>query len=355
MTQTLFTAGPVKMYPETLRIGGEQVPYFRTEEFSQIVLDCEAAMCELTGASAGSKTVLLTSSGSGAMEAAVINFAGPGDRVLIIAGGSFGERFCEICEQHGIPYDAVRLEPGRALTSAAIKALDLETHKTLLVNAHETTTGVLYDLQHLGAACREHGTFFIVDAISAFLCDPIDMTVMNIDVLLTSSQKALSLAPGLSILVLGSRALEKIKERKVCSYYFALSRYLAEGERGQTPFTPAVGVILQLHERLRAIKAVGVAELTRRCARLAASFRASIRGLPLAVFPDCPSNALSALAPTNGFTAYSIYSHLKSRYGLIVTPNGGALRERIFRVGHMGNLEASDLHALTSALKEILQ
>jgi aspartate aminotransferase-like enzyme len=353
MHQTLFTVGPVQMYPESLRIASQQIPYFRTEEFSQTVLECEKMMCALAAAPTGSRMILLTASGTGAMEAAVLNLLGPEDRALIVVGGGFGQRFCDICEDHGIPYDAIRLEPGQSIKPARIDALELENYKALLVNAHETSTGVLYDLDRLGAACRRSGTFFIVDAISAFLCDPIDMAGLGIDLFMTGSQKALALAPGLSILILGPRALEDVKRRKIRSHYFAFPRYLADAERGQTPFTPAVGVILQLHERLNSIMAVGAAELTRRCSALAMHFRASINGLPFAVFPDSPSNALTALTPTNGASAYDIYSTLKSRFCLVVTPNGGALRDKVFRVGHMGNLAKSDMDVLATALKEI--
>jgi aspartate aminotransferase-like enzyme len=287
------------------------------------------------------------------MEAAVINTVDSDGRVLIINGGAFGQRFCEICEDNVIPYDVIRLEPGLSLSAEQIDALDLGRYDALLVNAHETSTGVLYDLQRLGEACRRGGTFFIVDAISSFLCDPISMAGMGIDILLTSSQKALALAPGLSILVLGPHALQNVKKRRIRSHYFAFSRYLADARRGQTPFTPAVGVILQLHERLDSIRAVGVAELTRRTAALATRFRASILGLPFRIFSNSPSNALTALAPTNGVSAYEVYLELKSRFGLVVTPNGGKLKNVVFRVGHMGNLRESDIDVITSALQEI--
>lgn len=351
--QTLFTVGPVEMYPQSLAIAGRQLPYFRTEEFSRTVLECQEQMCALAGAPPGSRMLLLTCSGTGAMEAAVINLLGERDRALIIVGGGFGERFCEICDDHGVPYDAIRLEPGRSLDPAAIETLQLGAYKALLVNAHETTTGVLYDLERLGRACRRSGTYFIVDAISAFLCDPIDMAQTGIDLLLTSSQKALALAPGLSIVLLAPRAIEAVKGRKVRSHYFAFSRYLSDAERGQTPFTPAVGVILQLHERLTAIRAIGAAALTRRCAQLAMRFRASIEDLPFAVFPESPSSALTALTPTNGVSACAVYAALKDRFGLVVTPNGGKLKDRVFRVGHMGNLSPSDLDVLAIALKEL--
>lgn len=353
MKETLFTVGPVEMFPDTLRIGGEQLPYFRTEEFSRSVLECEAAFSELAGAPAGSRMILLTASGSGAMEAAVINSVGPEDKVLVISGGGFGDRFCEICKEDGIPFDVLRLEPGCSLPPERIEKLDLRPYKALLVNAHETSTGVLYDLQRLGDACRRSGTLFIVDAISAFLCDAVNMEAMGIDLLLTSSQKALALAPGLSILVLGPRALEANRGREVRSYYFAFARYLADGTRGQTPYTPAVGVILQMHDRLDSIRRIGVDEMVRRRAGLAAHFRGAIAGLPFRIFPDSPSNALTALSPTNGLSAQKVFQDLRARHGLVVTPNGGALKDRVFRVGHMGNLSESDLDALAAALKEI--
>ena len=353
MRQTLFTVGPVEMYPESLRIGGEQLPYFRTPEFSSIVKQCDQAMRELAGAGADHRTVLLTASGTGAMEAAVINMVGPSERALVIRGGSFGERFGEICVDNGIGFDAIDLEPGRSLPLDALKRAGLGRYKALFVNAHETSTGLLYDMDRIGEACRKTGTMLIVDAISAFLCDPLNMEGMGIDLLITSSQKALALAPGLSLMVLGPRALNMTGSIRPRSHYFGLEKYLKDSERGQTPFTPAVGVVLQLHERLEAIRNEGVETFVRRSASLASHFRASIAGLPFAIFPDHPSNALTALTPTNGTSAFEVYTKLKEGYGLVVTPNGGKLRDRVFRVGHMGNLDESRLDALTQALKEI--
>jgi aspartate aminotransferase-like enzyme len=353
MKQTLFTVGPVEMYPESLRIGGEQLPYFRTPEFSSIVKHCDETMRELAGASADSRTVLLTASGTGAMEAAVVNTVGGAERALVIRGGSFGERFGEICADNDIGFDAIDLEPGRSLPPDALEHANLSRYKVLLVNAHETSTGLLFDMDRIGEACRKAGTMLIVDAISAFLCDPIHMEKMGIDLLITSSQKALALPPGLSLMVLGPRALETAGSIRPRSHYFGLMKYLADAERGQTPFTPAVGVILQLGERLEAIGKAGVESLVRRSAALAGHFRSSIASLPFAIFPDRPSNALTALAPTDGTSAYEIYTRLKERYGLVVTPNGGKLRDRVFRVGHMGNLDESKLDALAQALKEI--
>ncbi len=346
----LFTVGPVEMHPGTLAVAGRQLPYFRTDEFSRTVNECDAMMRTLTGAPAGSRTVLLTASGTGAMEMAVTSCIPRSGKALVIDGGSFGARFCEICETVGIAYDRIRLEPGKSLDPAVLDGRDLSGYRALLLNAHETSTGVLYDLPAIGRRCRESGMLFIVDAISAFLCDEIDMAAMNIDLLITSSQKALALEPGLSLLVYAPAALEAAAEVPAVSCYFNLSSYLSNAERGQTPFTPAVGIVLQLHERLKTLVAAGLAAQVKRTAGLAQHFRRQLAGLPFRIFSDHPSNALTALAPTDGTSAHDVYLRLKEE-GLVVTPNGGALADRVFRVGHMGNITEHDLDELIRAMK----
>jgi aspartate aminotransferase-like enzyme len=354
MNEVLFTVGPVEMHASTLEMAGRQLPYFRTREFSDVTLGCERDLLSLAGAPSGSRAIFLTCSGTGAMEAALINCLNPTDRALIIKGGSFGERFAEICGDVGIPFDALDLEPGRVLQPGRIQDHLSTEHRALVVNAHETSTGVLYDLDELGAACKKSGAIFIVDAISSFLCDTIDMEKMHIDVLITSSQKALALAPGLSVLVLSPRALEIASGIRPRSHYFALSSYLRDGLRGQTPFTPAVGTLLQLRARLDDIAPGGAALQVERVAGLAEHFRGSIAGTPFAIFPDRSSNALTALSPRDR-SAYSVYEELKRQFGFVVTPNGGALRDRVFRVGHMGNLDRDKLDLLSAALREVLQ
>ncbi|MEI6873731.1 MAG: aminotransferase class V-fold PLP-dependent enzyme [Spirochaetota bacterium] len=194
---------------------------------------------------------------------------------------------------------------------------------------------------------------FIVDAISAFLCDRVDMGAMGIDLLITSSQKAMGLAPGLSVVILSPRALEAAAAIKPRCHYFAFSRYLSDGKRGQTPFTPAVGTILQLRARLDRIVGQGAAVQVARCGALAKRFRGVIAGLPFRLFPDRPSNALTALNPTDGVSAYEVYSRLRREHRLVVTPNGGKLRDSVFRVGHMGNLDEADMDEVARALGEV--
>ena len=207
----LFTVGPVMMYPETLEESGRQLPYFRTAEFSAMMLDSEAVLKRLLGAEDASKVAFLTASGTGAMEAAVSNTLTSDDRVLIIVGGGFGRRFTEICDVHNIPYDSVDLEFGETLTGDRLEAFRGRGYSALLVNIDETSTGQLYDIHLLSDFCRSEGMMLIVDAISSFLADDLDMERDGIDEIILSSQKALSLEPGISMVVVSPRAYDRIR------------------------------------------------------------------------------------------------------------------------------------------------
>jgi len=178
---------------------------------------------------------------------------------------------------------------------------------------------------------------------------------MSIDALIVSSQKALALPPGLSMIVMGPRLVSLLEHSRPRAHYLGLHRHLTDMQRGQTPFTPAVGIILQLFQRVQSLREIGAEASVQRVAMLAKHFRKGLGGLPLRVFPENPSNALTALSPQNGESAYEIYLRLKKEHGLVVTPNGGALRDSVFRVGHMGNLAEADLDRVLSALLKVMK
>lgn len=347
-----FAVGPVQMEEDILKLGAEQIPYFRTAEFSQIMKENEAWIKVCMGAAAQSRVLFLTSSGTSAMEAAVWNLFTSEDKVLVINGGGFGARFAKLCQIHHIPYTELCLEAGKTATEADLAAYDGMGFTGLLVNVLETSTGVYYDLDMLGRFCRKNGCLFVVDAISSFLADPLFMEKQGIDVVLTGSQKALALPPGMSFVVLNERAVGLVEHHTVESLYFDLKDYLKDGIRGQTPFTPAVSVLLQLHERLRQLMECGVEAEWERAARLAAHFRNGIKALPFRIFSDSLSNAVTPLEPLHA-SAYDIFTTLKDEYDIFVCPNGGALEQRLFRVGHMGYLTEQDNQRLLDALQDM--
>lgn len=350
----LFTLGPVEMEPQTLEISGAQTPYFRTQPFSETVLACKRAMLRTANAPQDSDMVFLTASGSGAMEAAVMNCFDHRDKLLIIDGGGFGRRFTEICSCHSIPWASVQLPFGTALTREMLAAEAGKGFTGLLVNIHETTTGQLYNMEMISAFCRSEGLILMADAISSFLADETDMAGWSVDALIVSSHKALALAPGMSFILLSPRMMgERIDRIRCANLYFDFKDYLKNGIRGQTPFTPAVGVISALRGRLERIETLGVRTVVRQTAAQAADFRGRITGLPVRLPQYSLSNACTPLIFDTG-GAGQIFERLAAEHGIYVNPNGGALSDTVLRVGHLGNLDISDNAVLAAALEAVL-
>jgi len=350
-----FTVGPVQSDLEVLEIGSQQVPYFRTPEFSEVMLENEALMLKFSKAPKNSRAVFLTGSGTAAMEAAVMNVLTPDDKVLLINGGSFGQRFHELCQIHRIPFEEILLDTGRTLTQAHLQPYDNQGFTVFLVNIHETSTGVHYDGQMIADFCRRNGLLLVVDAISSFLADEFSMKDWNVDVMITGSQKALACPPGVSVLVLSERAVGHIQNNQVCSMYFDLKSALSNGLRGQTPFTPAVGILIQINTRLKALESSGGVETeTSRIAKLAENFRSRIAHLPLDICSESLSNAVTPLM-TRNCSAHELFMILKDEYGIWVCPNGGAMKDKIFRVGHIGALTMEDNDVLIRALEDLVR
>ena len=339
--------------PEILGIGGEQVPYFRTQEFSEIMFENEQLMKEFVNAPENSKAVFITGSGTASMEAVVMNIFTSEDKLLVIDGGSFGHRFTELCEIHHIPYTAIKLAIGNTLSEEILASYRDQGYTGLLVNIHETSTGVHYNPQMLGDFCKEQGLLFVIDAISSFLADPLDMQGCNADVIITGSQKVLACAPGISIIVLGKRALAKVEDNDDKTMYLSIKAALKNAERGQTPFTPAVGILRQINARLRGIKTNGGANSEIELIKSQAEdFRRKIKDLPFEIVSENMSNALTPLHPTTA-SAFDIFLRLKDEYGIWVCPNGGEMKDSIFRVGHFGALTTEYNETLIEAFKDL--
>lgn len=334
-------------------IGAEQVPYFRTAEFSATMKENEALMTQFTKAPEGSRVVFITGSGTASMEATVMNVFTTADKVLVVNGGSFGHRFVQLCEIHDIPHTEIALEMGHKLTAEHLAPYEGQGYTGFLVNLDETSTGVLYDINLISQFCHRNNIFLVVDSISSFLADPFNMQALGVDVMITGSQKALACPPGISIIVLAPQAVERVCSREVKSMYFNLKDALKNGERGQTPFTPAVGILRQINARLKEIEAAGGVETeNQRMAALAADFREKIKDLPFTIVSQSLSNAVTPLHPHN-VSAYDIFLKLKDEYHIWVCPNGGDMADKVFRVGHLGALTPADNTTLVAALNDL--
>lgn len=351
-----FAVGPVQIADYISDIGAETVPYFRTADFSELMLENEQIMKQLLNASGEDRVVFLTGSGTAAMDASVSNLLTEEDKALVIKGGGFGERFCEICEVYGVPYTAIELEWGKTLTAKDLIPFVDQGYTAFLVNMGETSSGVLYDMNLIGNFCKENNLFLIVDAISTFISDPIDMANIGADVILTGSQKALALPPGLSIMALSPAAIKRATTNSPKSYYLNLASALKNGERGQTPWTPAVGILIQLNARLNQLAGDGLASERKHIESLAEDFRRRIIEYPFEICSNMLSNSLTPLRlKDDSKSAKQVFEVLKNQYGIIVCPNGGAQADSIFRVGHIGNLEKKDNDTLFAAFDELVK
>lgn len=346
----LFTVGPVEMYENTLKIGADPIPYFRNQEFSDIMLELDSNMKDILQMKPEDKNIFLTASGTGAMEAVVLNCLKENDKVLLISGGTFGKRFEQICDIHKVCYDVLSIPAGKAFEPEMLSDYEHIEYSAMIVNIHETSVGQLYPIDILSDFCKRKNMYFIVDAISSLFADDIRFTDFGIDALIVGSQKALALTPGIAVVSLSERMCERLNS-KPATMYFDFNMYLADGKRGQTPFTPAIGILLQMSDMIKELKQMGIENKISKTRMLAEDFRNKIAKAGFEMPKYSMSNAMTPVLFTCGAKYY--YEKLISDYGIVVNPCGGDFADRMLRVGHMGNLTLEDNDRLVEALVKI--
>lgn len=349
-----FALGPVMSSDLILEVGAQQTPYFRTPEFSKINLENEQLIKELLYASEDSRAIFLTGSGTSGMEATVMNVLNENDNVLIVNGGGFGQRFVDMCNLHNIKCDDIKIDFGHCLTHEKLYEYDGKDYTAFLVNICETSSGVYYDINLISEFCKKNNLLLIVDAVSSFLADNLNMQEHGVDVVITGSQKALACPPGIAIIVLSEKAIERVENNTCKSMYFDLEDMLINGIRGQTPYTPAITIILQLNARLKQLKNNGGIEVEiERISNLAKDFRDKIKEFPFEVRCNCLSNAVTTVHSKEKLDV-NIVEVLKNEYDIWVsTARDDLSSSMIFRVGHMGDLSPKDNDTLIDAIRDI--
>ena len=353
MKKTLFTIGPTEMYETTKEIRKEGIPYFRNADFSALMLETDKMLKDCMKTSQDSKTIYLTASGTAGLEATIDNLIGEDDRVLVIVGGGFGERFSQICGIKGIAHDDIVLKRDETLNwDHFVPFLDND-YKAVLVNLHETSSGQLYDISLFRKFCEGRDTLLIVDAISTFLCDPFEMDAWGIDVTIISTQKGLCVSPGMSMIVMNERAVAAIKpSEEMKNLYFDFNDYLKNMERGQTPYTPAVGICYEIHDMLSKITESGLEAKLKEVADRTEAFRKTVVADGIS-FPEFPcSNAITTVIFEKPL-AKEVEKELIARYGFVINPSGGEIGQYRFRVSHVGSLSVEDTIKCANAIKEI--
>lgn len=337
---------PGEIEEDIRKINAEEIPYMRTAGFSQTVKECEQMLLELIHCKGG-RVIPYTASGTAAMDAVVTNYVKAlGGKAFVIVGGSFGRRWQQLCDYYDVENEAFNVDFCKDIDYEAFEAaMEKAQPKVLLCQQHETSTGVLYDLERISAICHRHDVRMVVDVISSFLADPLDMDKWGIDICLTSTQKGLNISPGLSIVFLSS----KLNDFQFAhnSYYFDFEENLKNLTRGQTPFSPATTLFLQLHERLKRDVALGTDKIVAEVRKRALYFRSLCEKNGWEIPAESKSNCIT------GFFVHQngdlLFTEMIKR-GFYIMPGG---TPHYFRVSHLGLQTEEDLDDLVANIKEV--
>lgn len=350
----LFTVGPTQMRQEVLDVRHHQIPYFRTAEFSELMLDSDKLLKKYMHAPESYRSIYLTASGTAALEATIMNCMTDTDSALIINGGTFGQRFVDLCQLHGISYTEIKLDDSEELNASHFTSLKDKNFTFVLANIDETSTGQLYDINLLSSFAKEKNAYLIIDAISSFLIDHYDMEGNGIDVTILSSQKGLCIAPGISPIVISDRLYEnRIRNNVIKCLYFDFKEYVKNFTRGQTPFTPAVGVCCEMNKSLHLIEEEGFSNYLNRIDSVARDFRNRVKELPVSLPSFKLSNAVTPIHFTDPI-AKEVFTILKDKYDIFVNPTGGKNENYVLRIAHIGDTTVDDNAMLVSTLKKVI-
>lgn len=352
----LFTPGPTPLQPAVLEALARPIPHHRTDEFRAVFRDCASGLKRFL--KTDDDVVILSCSGSGGMEAALVSVLSPGDAMLALVAGAFGERWAAIGRAHGMEVVTLEAEWGDAVSPERVaEALDRNPRiRAVFCQLSESSTGAVHDVEGLARVTRGRPTLLVVDAISGAGAVRLEMGAWGVDVVVVGSQKALALPPGLAFVGLSARAWTAVESAKAPRFYFDLARERKAQASGEAAFTPAISNVIALGAALGALEAMGgVDALVRNAGVLAAATRAAAAALgqPL-VAPRAHGDALTALHPPSGLDSSAIVKGLKAEFASTVAGGQGKLKGRILRIAHLGYYDATDILGLLASLEVVL-
>ncbi|HEV8344253.1 MAG TPA: alanine--glyoxylate aminotransferase family protein, partial [Candidatus Binatia bacterium] len=347
--QYLLAPGPTPIPNEVMTAMAETMIHHRTPQFSKIFAEARELLKALFGTK--SDVLVLASSGTGAMEAAVSNLFSPGDKVLVINGGKFGERWLQISQAFGLDPIDLKVEWGKAVRVEEIeKQLKLNPDiKGVLVQASDTSTTVLHPVRQIAQITRT-GPLLIVDGITAVGVLPVPMDEWGIDVLVTGSQKALMLPPGLGFIALSQRAWERSEKAKLPRFYFDLKLERKSQQKNSSAFTPAVSLIFGLRAALKLMQEEGFEGVYARHERLARATRAAATTMGLKLLaPESPSPSATGILLPQGIDSDKLLDYLRDKMGVTFAEGQDQLRGKAIRIAHVGYMGAFDTLVAVSA------
>lgn len=343
----LMLPGPTTVHPRVLNAMSQAVVNHRSAKYGEILTETSELMADVFQTK--NQAYLLTGSGTAAMEAAVSNVLNPGEKVLNVVGGKFGERFMKIAKAHGIDAKELAVEWGTAVTPEAVKeALDAdEDIEAVTVVHNETSTGVAAPIEAIGKVMKDYDALYIVDTVSSLGGDEVKVDDFGIDVCVTGSQKCLAAPPGMAAITLSDDAWSKVENVTPNGFYLDMKAYKKSGDKNppETPYTPSVSLTYAMNEALKMIKEEGLDNRVARHHKAAQASVDAVKALGLELFadPEVSSATVTAVKMPEGITDSAFRGTTRDKYGVELAGGQDHLKGNIFRIGHMGNISYKEL------------
>ncbi len=351
----IMAPGPTPVPEDVLSEIARPIIHHRTPQYQEIFKKANEGLAYLFK----TKNDIFTfaSSGTGAMEAAVINILSKGDKAIVVRGGKFGERFGDICSAYGIEVIPIDVEWGKAVDPAIIKKklAGGKDIKAVFTTLCETSTGTKNDIKTIADIVQVSDAVLIVDAISGLCADDLRTDEWKVDIVCSGSQKGIMLPPGLAFLSISKKAMDRVSKSNLPKYYFDLKAYKKSLDKNDVPWTPAVGLVRGLCKSIDIIKEEGIENVLARHARLADATREAVKALGLELFSANPSNAVTSVKVPAGVDGQNLVKTMRNKYGVTIAGGQAHIKGKIFRIAHLGYMIEFDTLTAISALEIVLK
>ncbi len=356
----LFTPGPTQLLPSAQLAMAGATMHHRTAEFRTLYSKVLADLKVFVGTR--NDVVLFTASGTGAMEAAVSNLTSPGDKVLVVTAGKFGERWESLAKVYGCEVESLKAPYGQTVTAQQVREKLKPEHKILYMQGTESSTGVRHDVEGIAKVLKGSNTLLVVDAITGLGTTHFDVDGWGVDVIIGGSQKSVMIPPGLAYSAVSDRAWQRMETSKNPRYYFDLRKERKNGAKGESSYTPSTALVAALNAALDYIREQGGGDLAagrelliNNAETAAAMTRAGAQALGLKLFAaGSPAAALTAVAAPDGVDSSDIVKAFRNHFGAIVANGQGEMKGQLFRIAHLGYYDYLDTIAAVGALEQIL-
>jgi len=350
----LLTPGPSPVPSQIREVLSKEIIHHRTNEFKDILKNAHKGLKSIFCTK--NPVLIFSSSGTGAMEAAVTNFCSSGDKVITISGGKFGKRWTEIARVYGLDIIELSIEWGSAPSGDEIANLLNKNKgvKAVFITLCETSTATVYDIETIAKVVKDTDAILIVDAISGLGQDKLLTDDWGVDVVVSGSQKGFMLPPGLSFISVSDKAKDKLKVSDLPKYYYDLNKALKSYEKNDTPFTSSVSLIRGLEEAINIILNEGLEKRWKRFEKLSLAVCEAAKGVGLKVLSKRPSASVTAIFTPNGIASSKLVAKLRDEYGLSIAGGQEHLKDKIIRIAHMGWIDIEDLMVGFSFLEDSL-